>query len=85
MHGMEISEIYSHTILANIFVKALLLVIVLKLLKSWFHEIFLGESNFHVFPHCDIYCVQERNDKMIICTVVQKCSNLCSKYLFGLF
>ena len=29
-----------------------------KLEKSWFHEIFLGESKFHVFPHCAIFIVE---------------------------
>ena len=49
MHSVEIIEIYSH-FFDKTSVKATFLL--KKLLKSWFHEIFFGESEFLVFPHC---------------------------------
>ena len=46
--------------LSSIFGKNFLKVTVLlnKLLKSWFEEMFLGEREFFNFPHCTEYSVQ---------------------------
>ena len=43
MHSVEISEIYSHTILHKKFVKVMLLL--KKLLNSWFDEFFQWEHS----------------------------------------
>ena len=46
------TEILSHTFLTKNSWKAKFLL--KKLLKSWFHEKFLGEREFLVFPHCTV-------------------------------
>ena len=52
-------------ILSHIFGKNFVKVTALlkELLKSWFDEIFFGESNFFLFPHCDM----QREDKKTTC------------------
>ena len=48
-HSVEIKGILSRIFWKN-FVKVT--VLLNKLLKSWFDEIFFGEREFLVFPHC---------------------------------
>ena len=51
-HTLEITEIYPHTFFWQTFRESNGLN--KYLLKKWFHEIFFGEREFLVFPHCAI-------------------------------
>ena len=53
-HSVEIAEIHSHSFFDKYFVKVTLL------LKSWFHEIIFGESEFLIYSHC-VKVAQLRN------------------------